>query len=102
MSTTSGQRIRRSTRKNASVVGTSVGASTATRRSFEYSAVGRRRTMSMSSGLTMGAPQCRRNDTVSMTSSTTETRLASRAPPDSDTTPAMSCGVIPTSETCVA
>ena len=49
------------------------------------------------------SPRHRRwNETVSTTSSTTETRLASSAPPDSDTTLAIACAVTPSAETCAA
>ena len=49
-----------------------------------------------------GSNSLRWNDTVSVTSRTTETRLASSAPPDSDTTLAIACPVTPSVETWAA
>ena len=62
-----------------------------------------RRDQNKSSGLpTVAAAQRRRKETVSITSRTTETTLANRAPPDNETTLAINSGVNPLSATWVA
>src|SRR5688500_11126826 len=101
--TISGARIRRRIRKTvadafaADAAATRTDALLARRSSWS---VLNRRVQKASSGLpTTVSDQPRWNDTVSMTSRTTETMLASSAPPDSDTTLAVQAAVIPAVET---
>ena len=101
--TMSGARIRRMTRKIVADawVADAVGTRQRRVRRSDCSSPVNSRYQNTSSGLpTAFLPVQRRwNDTVSTTSSTTDTMLASSAPPESDTTLAVASRVSPSVET---
>ena len=101
--TISGARMRRRTRKIVAEAWVADAIGTRRRRHRPLRALlvwpSNSRVQKTSSGLPMRRPQRRWNDTVSTTSSTTDTMLATSAPPDSDTTLAVASRVSPSTAT---